>query len=188
MYITIVFLAFALATDAFAVSVVNSICFTNITKRHAILASFLFGLFQGAMPIIGFLVGTTFIDIISAFDHWVAFILLSIIGGKMLYECKVSWNNKPECPTVSYPGTRLLITQAFATSIDALVVGISLAAIGSNIIVSALIIAVITFICCLVGHFLGKKLGGVFSNWAHLIGALMLIGIGLNILLEHLFS
>ncbi len=180
--LTIVFMALALATDAFAVSVVNSICFANQSKRSIVFACLMFGLFQTAMPMVGFFTGSAFVSIISTFDQWIAFILLSAIGGKMIFECIKDWKKDATCPTNKSPSVKVIICQALATSIDALVVGVSLVAVETNIVMPAILIGLITFATCLVGHLLGKTLGSLFSKWAHLVGSIVLIAIGVSIL------
>ncbi len=185
---TMVFIAFALAMDAFAVSVVNSMCFVNQTKRSAIMSSFLFGAFQALMPIAGYYAGIAFVGFVAAFDHWIAFSLLCLIGGKMLYTCIREWNEPVNCSKAqTSPRKRLVLTQAVATSIDALAVGVSFAALGTNIYVAAANIGIITFVFCVLGHILGKSLGAVFSKWAQIFGGSVLIIIGFRILIEHLF-
>ncbi len=185
---TTIFLAFALAMDAFAVSVVNSMTYTRQTKRSIVFTSFMFGLFQTLMPIIGFLAGNAFIEIIARFDHWVAFILLGFIGGRMIYTCIKEWKEPVGAiKTQLSPQKRLVFTQAIATSIDALAVGISLAALGTNIYIAAINIGVITFVCCVIGHILGKSLGAIFSKWAQILGGAILIIIGTRIFIEHMF-
>ncbi len=180
--LTIVFMALALATDAFAVSVVNSICFANQSKRSIVFACLMFGLFQTAMPVVGFFAGSALANIVNAFDHWLAFILLSAIGGKMIFECIRDWRKGTACPANKSPSVKLIICQAFATSIDALVVGVSLVAVETNIAIPATLIGIITFVTCLAGHLLGKTLGSLFSKWAHLVGSIVLIAIGVSIL------
>ncbi len=182
--ITIIIMALALATDAFAVSIVNSICFANQSKQSIVFACIMFGLFQALMPLIGFLLGSAFLASITAIDHWIAFTLLCIIGSKMLFECIRDWKKKESCPASTSPSLKTILCQAFATSIDALVVGVSLVALESNIVYLAVSVGFITFIACLLGHFIGKKIGSLFSKWAHLVGAILLIGIGVNILLR----
>ncbi len=184
-FFTIVIMALALATDAFAVSVVNSICYVNQSKKSILFACLMFGLFQTFMPLIGFFAGSAFVDIISDFDQWIAFILLSAIGGKMTVECIKDWKKDASCPTNKSPSVKVIICQAFATSIDALVVGVSLVALEASIVFPSILIGLITFTTCLIGHLLGKKLGSLFSKWAHLVGAIVLIGIGISILLRN---
>ena len=183
---TLILLALGLSMDAFAVSIINSMCFAKLTRRDAVLTSLAFGVFQGLMPILGFWAGSAFSGVISSVDHWLAFLLLGFIGGKMLFDAIREWNEPVHCPVEHTLSAKLVLTQAVATSIDALAVGISLAALNVNVYSAAALIAAITFVCCLIGHFLGKRLGGLFSNWAQLLGGAVLIGIGVKILVEHL--
>lgn len=183
---TVILMALGLSMDAFAVSVINSMCFVKLRRRDALFTSAAFGVFQGLMPILGFWAGSAFVGAISAVDHWVAFALLAFIGGKMLWDAIREWNEPVHCPIEHNLTVKLVLTQAVATSIDALAVGVSLAALNVNIYSSAALIGIITFVCCLIGHFLGKRLGGLFSNWAQLAGGTVLIVIGIKILVEHL--
>lgn len=179
-------IALGLSMDAFAVSVTNSMCYPNLGRKKALFTSLCFGLFQGIMPVLGFLAGRAFSEKLDAFDHWVAFILLGIVGGKMLIDALREWREPLACPTDKTLTVKLIFVQAIATSIDALAVGISFAALGANIFSAASFIAVTTFICCLLGHLLGKKAGKYLGNWAQIAGGVILIGIGVKILLEHL--
>ncbi len=178
--------ALGLSADAFAVSISNGICFAGQSHKKDIAASFSFGVFQGIMPILGFWAGTVFVDYIKQIDHWVAFVMLGFIGAKMIYEAIHEWKNSETCP-VKNMTAKLVFSQSIATSIDALAVGISFAALDINIYPSSLLIACVTFICCIFGHYLGKRLGKLWGNKAQLVGGIILIAIGLNILIEHLF-
>ncbi len=183
--LTVLILSFALATDAFAVSVTNGISFGRQHVKFDLLASLAFGAFQGLMPIIGYYGGSLFVDVISQFDHYLAFGLLCFIGGKNIYDAIKDWNETPTTNESISP--QLIFSQAIATSIDALAVGISLAALEGEIYASAALIATVTFALCLVGHFLGKKIGHLCSNWAHIVGGAVLVAIGGHILIEGLF-
>ena len=185
---TLLVLAFGLSMDAFAVSVSNSMCFVGLRRGQAVFTSFSFGLFQGLMPMIGYLAGRAFAQTVSAVDHWVAFILLGFIGAKMAADAVRGMRAPEQCPKARAFGVRLMLVQAFATSIDALAVGVSFAALEVNIFAAALVIAGITFVCCLVGHLLGKAFGGWLGGKAELLGGVILIGIGGKILLAHLFG
>lgn len=199
--ITIVLTAFALAMDAFAVSVTKGMTLKNLTKGIAIRIALFFGVFQATMPLIGWMLGISFQGYIKAIDHWIALILLSILGGKMIYEF---YENRKEAVTekeeaVNEASTTLqeeekskselsnkeLTTLAIATSIDALAIGVSFAFLNVNIVSSSLIIGLITFIVCFIGVIAGKKIGGVFKDYAELIGGIILILIGINIFNEH---
>ena len=198
---TIVLTAFALAMDAFAVSVTKGMTLKNLTKAIAIKIALFFGVFQAAMPLIGWLLGISFQGYIKAIDHWIALILLSILGGKMIYEfyenrkeaaakkeepeIEVSTSLEGEENNKNELSNKELTTLAIATSIDALAVGISFAFLNVNIVFSALIIGLITFIICFIGVIAGKKIGGIFKDYAELIGGIILILIGINIFNEH---
>lgn len=187
-FFMLVLLALGLSMDAFAVSVVNSMCRAGMTRRTAVFTSAMFGIFQGAMPLLGFAVGGAFANAIGSVDHWIAFALLAFIGGKMLWECIRAWRDPAQCPVNQTLTLGAILTQSVATSIDALAVGISLAALNVNIWAAAALIAGITFVCCLLGHFLGKKCGGLLGKVAQLAGGLILVGIGVKILVEHLMG
>ena len=199
--ITIVFTAFALAMDAFAVSVTKGMALKNLTKSIAIKIALFFGVFQAAMPLIGWMLGISFQGYIKAIDHWIALILLSILGGKMIYEfyenrkeaaakkeepeIEVSTSLEGEGNNKVELSNKELTTLAIATSIDALAVGISFAFLNVNIVSSSLIFGLITFIVCFIGVIAGKKIGGIFKDYAELIGGIILIIIGINIFNEH---
>ena len=199
--IIIVFTAFALAMDAFAVSVSKGMTLKNLTKGTAIKIALFFGGFQAAMPLIGWVLGISFQGYIKAIDHWIALILLTILGGKMIYEfyenrkesanegneivSEISTTLDAEENNKSELSNKELTTLAIATSIDALAVGISFAFLNVNIVSSSLIIGLITFIVCFIGVIAGKKIGGIFKDYAELIGGIILIIIGINIFNEH---
>lgn len=198
---TIVLTAFALAMDAFAVSVTKGMTLKNLTKAIAIKIALFFGVFQAVMPLIGWLLGISFQGYIKAIDHWIALILLSILGGKMIYEfyesrkegtsenedteSEVSTTLEGEENNKYEISNKELTTLAIATSIDALAVGISFAFLNVNIVSSSLIIGIITFIVCFIGVIAGKKIGAIFKDYAELIGGIILILIGINIFNEH---
>lgn len=182
----LIVLALGLSMDAFAVSVSNSLCCAGLTKRQAVQASGAYGFFQGLMPLLGCLAGTLFASIVQQWDHWLAFILLVLIGGKMLVEAiREMRSNEPESCPASLSGKQILI-QAVATSIDALAVGVSLAALSVNIWSASALIAVITFACCLVGHAIGKRFGAMLGKKAEILGGTILVLLGVKILTEHL--
>lgn len=185
--ITLLFLGIGLSMDAFAVSISNGMCYTNIDKKRAIFTSFCFGFFQAAMPIIGFFAGRIFQGAIQAADHWIALILLAFIGGKMIVDAIHELRHPDECVCAKPIQLKTILLQAIATSIDALAVGISLALMRVNIISAASIIGIITFICCMIGAFIGKKFGSLLKEKAEILGGIILIGIGLKIFIEHMF-
>ncbi len=183
----VVVLALGLSMDAFAVSISNTLCYKGFTTRNMLASSAGFGVFQGVMPIIGFFAGRLLADVISAVDHWVALVLLGFIGGKMLAE-GIRALRRPENGEVGGVYTaKTLLLQSLATSVDALAVGVSLAALSVNIWSSAGLIAAITFTVCLFGAFLGRRFSGLLGDWAQVLGGLILLGIGIKIFVEHMF-
>ena len=187
-FITILLLALGLSADAFAVSVTNGICSIKVTKHNAILTAFTFGLFQAIMPMLGYYLGTTFSDFVSRYQHWVALILLGSIGINMLSEVYNEWKHPEDgCDLKDIFTTRNLIMQGIATSIDALAAGVSLAVMNINILHAALLIGMITFLCCTVGVFIGKRFGSLLGIQARLVGGAVLILLGLKIFVDQQF-
>ncbi|MDD3051729.1 MAG: manganese efflux pump MntP family protein [Candidatus Cloacimonetes bacterium] len=183
-FATILLISLGLAMDAFAVSVSSGVVLTCFRKRYALKIALFFGVFQAVMPLIGWSAGLTFRNYISAVDHWIAFALLSIIGGKMIYESLITCEKEKSC---NPENIMVLLMLAVATSIDALAVGISFSCLEVSIITPALIIGIVTFVLSFAGVFIGNKFGSIFENKMELIGGLILIGIGIKILVEHLF-
>ena len=185
--ITLFVLALGLSMDAFAVSISNSMCFSGLRRNEAALTSLSFGVFQGLMPVAGYFAGRAFADVVSAFDHWIAFALLGFIGGKMMIEAVREWNEEEVVDVMDAPiDHKNMLVLAVATSIDALTVGISFAALDVNIAAAASFIACVTFVCCLAGHLLGKKFGSWLGGKAEIFGGVILVCIGAKILVEHL--
>ena len=179
-------IGFALAMDAFAVSITKGITLRKINTYISLKIAFFFGLFQGLMPLIGWSVGIKFQSYITAIDHWIALFLLSFIGIKMILEAYEDSRN-PEL-SVTCDGeldNKELIILSIATSIDALTVGISFAFLNVDIIPLCLSIGIITFILCFIGVMIGTFLGPLFKNYSQIIGGIILILIGINILNEH---
>lgn len=199
LVLEIVLIGVSLAMDAFAVSITDGLCFRNLTKRKGITIPTTFGIFQGVMPLIGFFVafglGQAFSNFFDAIDHWLAFALLLIIGGKMILDAiRELRSPEEEIAEKQYSFLEVLL-QGVATSIDALFVGVSFAATDGlkesipNIMISVVIIGCITFIISFIGLIIGVKVGNIFKNKAgitEIIGGLVLIGIGLKILIEGL--
>ncbi len=174
----------SLSMDAFAISVTNGAAYGG-AKKQAFITALAFGLAQGLMPLIGYLLGSGFSHIIASFDHWVAFALLLLIGGKMLRDGLRDLRSK-SCAAPHQLDLRTLLGQAVATSIDALAIGVSFAALRVNIVYSASVIAAATFFCCLAGGLIGCRCGRWLQRYAVLAGGIVLILIGIRILLEHL--
>ena len=185
--------AVALSMDAFAVSVGSGMVLCRVRLSDAGRLAGSFGLFQGLMPIIGYTVARTFASRVQAIDHWIAFLLLAFIGGKMLWEV---FNGEEEAPKSNPCQWQNLIVMAIATSIDALAVGASFAvrpaagllAPSYGFLLCSGVIALVTCVICLVGVRLGSKTGDRFGRKAEIAGGLILIGLGLKSLIQHLIS
>ncbi len=182
--LTIILIAVGLAMDAFAVSIAKGIVVKSHKRRTALLLGLFFGGFQMLMPAIGWLVGLSFKEIIMGIDHWIAFGLLAFIGSKMIYDS----TKKEKIDTEENLKLHVILTLAIATSIDALMVGLSFAFLKTSILEPILIIGLVTFSLSFTGFFFGCGLGRVFGNRIKVVGGLILIGIGLRILLDHLLS
>ena len=181
---SVIMLGVGLAMDAFAVSICKGLSVGDVKPKHPMIAGAWFGVFQAAMPVIGYLIGDRLHGYIERFDHWVAFILLAAIGINMLKE---AFSGKDEKPADASFGFKTMLIMAVATSIDALVVGVALAMEeDTNIWLSAAVIGVITFILSAVGVKLGSLFGKKYEKKARIAGGVILILIGLKVLLEHL--
>ncbi|MDP2167249.1 MAG: manganese efflux pump MntP family protein [Thermodesulfovibrionales bacterium] len=180
---TILFIAVGLAMDTFAVSVASGIAVRPLRLSHVLRMAMSFGLFQAVMPIIGWSAGFGMRDFISGVDHWVAFGLLSIIGSKMIAE---SFSLKSKEKAAAPPGIYTLLILSIATSIDALAVGLTLSFLNVPILSPALIIGAVTFLLSLAGALLGRRFGHLLESKVEAGGGLILIGIGIKILIEHL--
>ena len=181
-FFEIVLIGIGLAMDAFAVSVCKGLSMKKMDWRKAIIISLYFGIFQAVMPVIGYFLGTTFSGFVESVDHWIAFILLAIIGGNMIKDSTDDENEKRN----DNIDIKTMLLLAIATSIDALAVGITFAFFETNIGLGISIIGLITFILSIIGVKIGNRFGDKFQNKAELTGGIILIIIGLKILLEHL--
>jgi putative Mn2+ efflux pump MntP len=182
--ITIIFIALGLAMDAFAVSIVSGFTIKHHKFNSALKLGASFGIFQAIMPVIGWLAGMSLRSFIVNIDHWVAFILLIIIGSKMIYESfKIESDKKVVNPLNAF----VLLILSISTSIDAFVVGISFAFLNISIITPVIIIGIITFLLSFIGVYIGDKIGHFFETKIEAVGGVFLIGIGIKILIEHLF-
>ena len=179
--------AVGLSMDAFAVAICKGLSIQQEHQKRSVAQSVLtglwFGVFQGAMPLIGFYVGGKFSDLVGDFDHWIVFLLLALIGGKMIRESR----EPDSCPNPSFKPLTML-PLAVATSIDALAVGVSFAFLKVNIFEAASIIAATTFILSAIGVQVGCFFGTKFKSRAELAGGLVLIAIGIKVLVEHLLG
>ena len=191
-FIALIFTAFALSMDAFAVSITKGMTIKNLKKSTALKMALAFGVFQGGMPLLGWALGISFESYIKSIDHWIAFILLGFIGFNMIKgffddrkegkESELEFSATADEHDLS---NKEIIMLAVATSIDALAVGISFAFLNVSIIPAASIICIITFLVCVVGVFVGNKVGDIFNGYAELVGGIILILIGFNIFKEH---
>ena len=176
-------IAIGLALDAFSVAVAIGVSVRKPRPVQGTLIAGFFGFFQAAMPLVGWIAGFLLMDYIAGLDHWVAFILLGLIGSHMIYE-----SFRPESRQSLYDPLRIrvLLILSVATSIDALVIGISLAFMHVRIIQTALIIGIVTFVLSLAGYLIGKRIKDLFGSKVRILGGMILIGIGIKILVEHL--
>lgn len=181
--ITIFGIALALAMDAFAVSLAAGVTLERITGRHLFRFGFHFGLFQGMMPVIGWLAGISVQRWIADYDHWIAFGLLLFVGARMIYESLFKNGDEGKMNTEDLP---TLVMLSIATSIDALAVGLSLSLLKVDIIAAASLIGVVTFSLSFAGVLLGRRTGRALGKRVEVLGGVILMGIGLKILLSHL--
>lgn len=181
--IEIIIIAVGLAMDAFAVSITSGTIMKKMHLRHILRIALFFGVFQALMPIIGWLGGTLFSEKIKTFDHWIAFVLLMLIGGKMLKEAFDSESEERFDPLNVY----VLFTLAIATSIDALAVGVTFSLLEVSIWSAAAIIGVVAFAFSMIGVKVGSALGDRLGSRVEILGGILLMGIGIKILVEHLF-
>lgn len=182
-WITILIIALGLSMDAFAVSITSGFAIKNINNRRFILIPLFFGLFQAVMPLIGWFLGLSIRNIISSFDHWVAFFILFVVGCKMIFQ---SIRQIPDEKKVDPLNIYVLLTLSIATSLDAFAVGISLSFLKTSIILPIFIIGIITFFLSWLGVYIGKMFGHFFENKIEFLGGLILIMIGVKILIGHL--
>jgi putative Mn2+ efflux pump MntP len=182
--IEIIAIAISLAMDSLVISVLNGCIIEELRFKNALLIAISFGFFQSIMPVIGWYGGVSFTSYVINYSHWIAFALLALIGGKMIYE-SFSPDLDPNSKSCMHPPTLLMLS--LATSIDALAVGISFAFLKVNIIWPVILIGSITFIICLCGIYIGKKIGHFFENKLSFTGGIILIGIGIKIVIERLF-
>lgn len=191
-YFSVFGIAVGLSMDALAVSITNGAVTKHVTPRFALKIAFFFGLFQSAMPTVGWLIGKAGENIINAVDHWVALILLGYLGINMIVESRKKKLAGPERVRQDDISMKTLLTLSVATSIDALATGVILpSAVGASttelMAVSVLLIGFVTFVICFAGVYIGKKFGTLFAGRAEILGGVVLIAIGLKIFIEHMF-
>lgn len=183
---TLLLLAVGVSADAFAVALGKGLQVRTHVLRSALVIALAFGGAQAIMPLLGWLLGETFAASISRFDHWVAFGLLVAVGGKMLWEALRPEHAEASDASTTSLSLRQIAVLALATSIDALAVGVSFAFLDVNIWVSIAVIGVTTFVLSFLAVLIGHRVGKRFQRPAEIIGGLVLIGIGVQILVEHL--
>ena len=183
--LSLVGIAVGLSMDAFAVSAANGFMIRELKFTHAFRIAFFFGLFQLFMPVIGWGAGRFFLEYIKSFDHWVAFGLLLFIGVKMILESR---SLEPDCESKSCLHFPTLLLMSLATSIDALAVGLSFAVLNMSILLPVLVIGALTFAVCIIGIYIGNRIGHLFENKLQIAGGVILIGIGVKVLLEHILG
>ena len=179
-HITLFLIAVSLSMDAFSVAICKGLGLREVKLDKALLVGLYFGAFQGIMPVLGYFVGSSFAKTIQAWDHWIAFILLAILGLNMIWEAD---SQKDLSGGFSF---KEMLPLAIATSIDALIIGVSLAVLKVNIYQSASFIGLCTFLLSFVGFYLGHYFGQKWEKWAQVLGGILLILIGSKVLLEHL--
>ena len=176
--------AISLAMDAFAVAICKGVAMRSFSPKKGATVALYFGGFQALMPFLGYLLASTFADKIKTFDHWIAFVLLALIGANMIKESF----EKEDCPTCDSLSLRPMLPMAIATSIDAMAVGVAIAMLDEkmSILFSCSIIGIITFLIAFVGVKIGTVFGMKFKQTAEICGGAVLILLGTKILLEHL--
>lgn len=183
--VTIFLIAISLSFDTFAVSISSGLILRKIDFFNATKIALTLALFQSVMPVLGWLAGSGIKSYAEDFDHWIAFGILSLLGGKMIYE---SFASNPEERSFNPLDIKVMIGMAIATSIDALIVGFSFALLDFKIAVSVGIIGIVTYIVAMLGMLFGKKIGSRMGKRMEILGGIMLFLIGLKILIEHLTS
>jgi len=181
--LAILAIAFGLAMDAFSVSLASSVRMQSMTFRHSFRLAFHFGLFQFFMPLLGFAAGIYVVKIVKDYDHWVAFALLAVVGGRMILE-----SFKPEAEgTPRNDPTRgfTLVMLSVATSIDAVAVGLSFGVLKTPILVPSIIIGLVCFVLSFIGTKIGKSIGAMSGSWVERLGGVVLILIGVKIVFDH---
>ena len=186
VFLELLFLGIGLAMDAFAVAVCKGLAMRKVNKKQAVVIGLFFGGFQALMPFIGWVLGSQFESYITSVDHWIAFALLGLIGGKMIFEA-LKPEEDVEIAEMDAPlGLKELLVLAVATSIDALAIGITFAFLDYPIVEAVTIIGVVTFFIAIGGVYAGNFFGNKYKRKAELAGGVILVLLGLRILLSHL--
>ena len=177
-------LGVGLSMDAFAVSICKGLCMKKVNIKQSLIIALFFGGFQALMPLLGYLLANSFATYIQIVDHWIAFVLLAFIGGKMIFD--VIRGGDDDCDCCKPFSIKEIFVMSIATSIDAAAAGIALAMDGANIWLNISFIGIVTFLMCIGGVFIGNKFGTKLKDKASILGGIILILLGLKILLEHL--
>lgn len=189
-FVELFLIGVGLSMDACAVAICKGLAMKRVNYRHALVIALFFGGFQALMPLVGWALGTQFQQYITPVDHWIAFVLLAFIGGKMLWEAFHDDESEGSGDDAAEPAGRLdlreLVLMAIATSIDALAVGITFAFLQVDIVPAVALIGATTFALSLAGVVVGNQFGSRFEKPATVVGGVVLILIGVKILLEHL--
>lgn len=185
-FLELLLIGVGLSMDAFAVAVCQGLCMPKLNLRHAAVIALFFGGFQALMPFAGWVLGAQFAGYIQHLDHWIAFVLLAFIGGKMVWEALSSKEEETACAVTVTLDYKQLLLMAVATSIDALAVGVTFAFLDVPIGSAAAVIGCTTFCISLAGVVIGVFFGGRLQKWAEVAGGVILVLLGLKILLEHL--
>lgn len=179
----ILFLSVGLAMDAMAVAAARGLATPKLLPRHVLLVSLFFGGFQAAMPLLGWAIGASVGPMVQAWDHWIAFVLLSAIGGKMLWEAR---GESDALPKGELYGLKVMLVLAIATSIDALIAGVTLPMMNAPLLLTITTIGVTTALLSALGLFAGRKFGSLLGKRLDVVGGVVLIGLGVKTLVEHL--
>lgn len=181
----LILISVGLAMDAFSVSVCKGLSMKRLDLKGGLITALFFGVFQGLMPVIGYCLGSRFEKIISSYSHWVSFVLLAFIGGKMIWEVLKHGDDEEKSKEYRLDLKELFIL-AVATSIDALAVGIVFAAEKTNLLFSVSVIGIITFALSFLGVFIGNKFGSRYEKYTEFVGGTVLVLIGVKLLFEGL--
>ena len=182
-FLELLIIAVGVSMDAFAVSVCKGLSVSRVRPQHALKTGLWFGGFQALMPVIGYFLGVSFADLVSSVDHWIAFVLLAIIGGNMIKE---SFEKEECCSSADSDFSfRVMLAMAIATSIDALAIGVSFAFLRVNIWIAVLCIGLVTGAFSASGVYVGNLFGRKYKSKSEFAGGAILIAMGLKILLEH---
>lgn len=189
-FLSILALAVGLSMDAAAVAAARGLATPVLRPRHVLLVALFFGGFQGLMPWLGFLLGTSLGPLVQAFDHWIAFVLLVGLGAKMLWEARggadsADDSGKDQPPAADLWNLRTLLLLAVATSIDAFAVGVMLPMVQAPLLLSVLTIGVTTAVLSALALLAGRRLGALLGSRLDAVGGLVLVGLGIKILVEH---